>query len=91
MNIFSFQKFSQVRQKINFPSIDENEDVFDSIHKKNISNKTVYGSIEDSLSMHRTGSNETALVSDILRIINDENVIIAPGKGKQGFKDFNFK
>ena len=82
MNIFSFQKFSQVRQKINFPSIDENEDVFDSIHKKNISNKTVYGSIEDSFSKHRTCSNETALVSDISRITNDENVIIAPGKGK---------
>ena len=82
MNIFSFQKFSQVRQKINFPSIDENEDVFDSIHKKNISNKTVYGSIEDSLSMHRTCSNETAVVSDISHITDDENVIIAPGQGK---------
>ena len=77
--------FSEVlssKKKINFPSIDEHEDVVDSIHKKNISNKTVYGSIEDSLSMHRTGSNETALVSDISRITNDENVIIAPGKGK---------
>ena len=33
--------------------------------------------------MHRSGSNETALVSEIPCIINDENVIIAPGQGKK--------
>ena len=33
--------------------------------------------------MHRTGSNETALVSEFPSIINDENVIIAPGQGKK--------
>ena len=32
--------------------------------------------------MHRDGSNETAPVSEIPYIINDENVIIAPGQGK---------
>ena len=32
--------------------------------------------------LHRTGSNETALVSEIPYIINYENVIIAPGQGK---------
>ena len=33
--------------------------------------------------MHRTGSKETALVSEFLSIVNDENVIIAPGQGKK--------
>ena len=31
---------------------------------KIISDKTEYASVEDSLSMHRTGSNKTALVSE---------------------------
>ena len=33
--------------------------------------------------MHRTGSNETALVSEIPSIIKDEKVIIAPVQGKK--------
>ena len=33
--------------------------------------------------MHRTVLNETALVSEVPYIINDENVIIAPGQGKK--------
>ena len=33
--------------------------------------------------MHRTASNEIALVSEVPYIINDENVIIAPGQGKK--------
>ena len=41
------------------------------------------GSVEDPLSMHRTGSNETELVSEIPSIIKDEKVIIAPGQGKK--------
>ena len=48
-----------------------------SIHKKIISNEAKYGSVKDPLSIHRSGSNETALVSEIPYIINDENVIIA--------------
>ena len=32
--------------------------------------------------MHRTGSNKTALVSEIPHIINDENIIMTPGQGK---------
>ena len=35
--------------------------------------------------MHRTASNDTALVSEIPNVINEENVIIAPGQGKQQF------
>ena len=33
--------------------------------------------------MQRTGSNEAALVSEIPSIINDKNVIIAPGQEKK--------
>ena len=41
------------------------------------------------LSMHRTGSNETALVSRIVSIINAENVIIAPAQGKNSVSILN--
>ena len=47
-----------------------------------ISNETEYGSVEDPLSMDRTGSNETALISEFPYIINDEYVIIASGQEK---------
>ena len=43
--------------------------------------ETEFASVEDPLNM-RTASNETTLVSEIPNIINDENVIIAPGQGK---------
>ena len=33
--------------------------------------------------MHRTGSNETAIVSEIPSIINNENVKISPGQGEK--------
>ena len=74
---------------INFSCIDEHQDVTESIPQKIISNETEHDSVEDPLSMHRTASNETALVSEISYIINDENVIIAPGQGKKTC--FNFK
>ena len=51
--------------------------------------ETEFASVEDPLNMHRTASNETTLVSDILNIINEEDVIIAPGQGKKN--SFNFK
>ena len=71
---------------IKFSDIDEHRHVAESIHKKIISNETEYDSVEDTLSMHRTASNETALVSEVSYIINDENVIIAQGKGKNLFQ-----
>ena len=74
---------------INFSNIDEHQDVAESIHKKILSNETEYDSVKDPLSVHRTVLNETALVSEIPYIINDENVIIAPGQGKKTC--FNFK
>ena len=78
----SVSKGLSSKEMINFSSIDEHQDIAESIHKKNISKEKEYGSVEDPLSMHRTGSNETAVVSEIPCLINDENVIIAPGQGK---------
>ena len=71
------------KKMIIFSGIDEHEDVTESIHKKIISNKTEYGSVGNPSSMHRTGSNETALVSETPHITNDENAIIVPGPGKR--------
>ena len=66
------------KEMIIFSGTDEHQDVAESIQKAIVSNETEYGSVEDTLSKHRTGLNETALVSEISNIINDENVIIAP-------------
>ena len=68
---------------LNFSGIDKHHVVTESNHTNVISNETEYGLVEDLLSMHSTGSNETVLVSEIPSIINDENVIIAPGQGKK--------
>ena len=38
--------------------------------------------MEDPLNMHRTASNKTTLVFQIPNVINEENIIIAPGQGK---------
>ena len=71
---------------IYFWGIDKHEDVAESIHKKIVSNETEYGSVEHPLSMNRTGSNETAFVSEILKIINDENCTKAVKKTRFNFK-----
>ena len=68
---------------INFSGFDKHQDVGESIHKKIISNETEYGSVEDPLSIYKTATNATALVSEMPYIINDENVIIAPGQGER--------
>ena len=68
---------------INISDIDEHQDVAQGVHKKIISNETEYDSVEDSLSIHRTASNETNLVSAVPYIINDENVIIAAVQEKK--------
>ena len=49
-----------------------------------VSNEAEYGSVEGPLSMHKTGSNETAFVPEISSTINDENVVIASGQRKIG-------
>ena len=46
--------------------------------QKIILKETEYGSVENPLRMHRTGSNKTALVSEVPYIIIKKNVIIAP-------------
>ena len=51
-------------------------------------NETENASVEDPLSMQGAPSNEITLISEIPNMINDENVIIAPGKGKK--KQFHF-
>ena len=71
------------KEMINFLSTDKHQDITESIHKNVISNETEYGSVEDPLSMPRTGLNEVALVSEIPSIINDENVIIAKEEKKK--------
>ena len=42
--------------------------------------ETGYGLVEVPLSMHRSVSNETTLISEIPNIVTEENVIIAPGQ-----------
>ena len=41
--------------------------------------------------MYRTGSNQSAIVSEIPSIIKDENVIIAPGKENKTVSILNNK
>ena len=76
--IFLFQKVSQENK---FSTTCKQQDAAEIIHKKLNSNEAEYDSVEDSLSIHRTGS-------EIPYIINDKNVIMTPGQGKNSF---NFK
>ena len=76
MMIFPFQKASHAIN--DFSHFDKHQDVAENIHTEIILNETEYGSVEDPLSMHKTGS----LVSQIPSIINDENVTIAQRQGK---------
>ena len=71
------------KEMINFSGIDEHQNFAKSIHKKIISNETEYRSVEDQSHMHRTGSNETDLFSEIPHMINDANVIIATREGSK--------
>ena len=65
MKLFPIQKVFPSKKKINFSGIDKHQDVAESICKKIISNETKYSSVLDPLSMHRHGSNETTLVSEL--------------------------
>ena len=71
--------------KIKTGSVTKN-DISDEkeMDKNNNENKSEaeYASVEDPLNMHRTATNEITLISEIPNIINEENVIIAPGEGK---------
>ena len=83
MGIFLFQKVSQATKWFFFSEFDVYQDAAKSFHNKITLNETENGSIENALSMRRTVSNGTVFISEILYIINDENVIIAPRVGKK--------
>ena len=59
--------------------ISDGTEMSDSINNTETENDL----FEDFLSMHRTASNETALISEIPNIINEENVFVAPGEEKK--------
>ena len=50
------------------------------VGEKRNDTETEHASVEDSLNMYKTASNETTLVSEIPSIIDEENVVIAPGQ-----------
>ena len=50
------------------------------VGEKGNDTETEHASVEDSLNMYKTASNETTLVSEIPSIIDEENVVIAPGQ-----------
>lgn len=47
--------------------------------------ETEYCSVEDTLSMHRTVSNETTLVFEISNLINVESIILHQRKDRNQF------
>ena len=80
---------------LNFPDINENQEESESVTENGISDgkemnknnnenarEAEYASVEDPLNIHRSATNETTPISEIPNIINEENVIIAPGQGK---------
>ena len=89
------QRVSRVSVCFKFSDIVEIQRETASVTEKNISDRkemtenvnynrseTEFASVEDPLNMYGTASNETTLVSEIHIIINEENVIIAPGQRK---------
>ena len=48
--------------------------------------ETEYSSVEDTLSMHITVSNETTLVFEISNLINVESIILHQRKDRNQFK-----
>ena len=61
-------------------NVSDRKEITENINDRS---ETEFSSVEDPLNMHRAASNETTLVSEIPNIINDKNVIIAPGQGKK--------
>ena len=64
-------------------NISDGKEMTENINERS---KTEFSSFEDPPNMYRTAS---TLVSEIPNIINDKNIIIAPGQGKKS--SFNFK
>ena len=94
-NDISFVKGLSSEEMFRFSDIVEIQGQSECVTEKNVSDRkeitenindrseTEFSSVEDPLNMHRAASNETTLVSEIPNIINDKNVIIAPGQGKK--------
>ena len=101
MTIYLLQKISQVRRCLSFLIFLKFKDNMSVLLKKNVldgkemtenindRSETEFALLEDHLNMQRTASNETSVVSEIPNMINEENVVIAPGQGKR--TSFNFK
>ena len=83
------------KDMLNFSDTNENQQETESVTENSVSdgkemsknndknaNEAESVSAEDPLNMHRTATNETTLISEIPNIINEKNVIIAPGQGK---------
>ena len=93
MKMYLLQRISQMRTCLIFLTLLKFKDNL-SVTERNVSDEkemtentndrseTEFTSVEDPLNMHRTASNKTTLVFQIPNIINEENVIIAPGQGK---------
>ena len=77
-NIFGIQGENEsVTEKI----ISDVKEMSESINTESINDTaTEYALVEDPLNIHRTASKERTFVSEIPNIINEENVIIAPGQ-----------
>ena len=95
IKIFLLERVSQVRTCSGFPiSILKVKEKMQALPIKlfwmgkksgkinHIESRTEYASVEGPLNMHRTASNKTTLISEIPNVINEQNVIIAPGQGQ---------
>ena len=67
-------------QECHGKNISDGKEMIDNIN--GTKSEIEFASVEDSLNMHRTASNEAALVSDIPNIINDKIANTASGQGK---------
>ena len=46
-----------------------------------VENKLNFQLLDDPLNLHRVAANETSLISELSSIIDEDNIIIAPGQG----------
>ena len=67
---------------LNFSEIGSDFEKPLSSHKRTNLNGMEHSLKEDPLNAYRMASNETALVSEIPALIDNESIIIAPGQGK---------
>ena len=60
-------------------SVSDRKEMTENINDRN---ETEFASVEDTLNMHRTALNETTLVSQIPKLVIEENAIIASRQAK---------